>query len=207
MISREGRTLVLDMDSIHSPDELFLKSIQDSKEKFNNPWCRLKYTNIEELKAKIDAYFNSCYGAKYYKGKPVLDIDGNPVIGQVEPFTISGLARALGVFPATLRTYEAKAKAGLIPVEIYDIIQDARLRIEDYVEKRIYDRDGASGARFVLESSFGWITKKDRKEVELSKKRMEISENKLKLLQAAAEAKNMDDKEFVVSILRASNDD
>lgn len=216
MYEKNGRTITLDMDAIHVPEERFLKlnrSAWKTREKlkkldpFSDPFMKRKYANPEELQAKVDEYFNSCMGIKYYKGHPMFDIDGNPVMGQVEPFTLSGLARYLGICRNTLKNYELKSKAGLIPPEYYEIIQEARMRVQEYAEKRLYDRDGSTGARFVLEAGFGWMTEKDRKELKQSKKRIKVSQDKLKLLKDAAEAKTLDDKEFVVSILRAGNED
>lgn len=216
MYKKTGRVIILDMDAIQIPEAEFLKlnrcawrKRQELKklDPFSDPFIKRKYADPQELQEKIDEYFKSCFGVKYYKGKPVFDMDGEPVIGQVEPFTLSGLARYIGICRNTLRNYEIKSKAGLIPPEYYEIIQEARMRVQEYAEKRLYDRDGSTGARFVLEAGFGWMTERDRKELKQSKKRIKVSQDKLKLLQAAAEAKNMDDKEFVVNILRASNDD
>lgn len=216
MYEKNGRLITLDLDQIHIPDATFLKANREAwktrqrKKKldpWSDPFLKRKYADPEELRKKAEEYFESCFGIKYYKGHPMFDADGEPLRGQVEPYTLSGLARFLGISRGTLRNYELKSKAGLIPPEYYEVIQEARARVEEYAEKRLYDRDGSTGARFVLEAGFGWMTEKDRKELKQSKKRIKVSQDKLKLLQAAAEAKEMDDKEFIVNILRASNDD
>ena len=216
MYQKKGRIITFDFTGVEIPEVRFLKlqrTAWRTRQKlkkldpWSDPFLKRKYADPEELRKKAEEYFESCFGIKYYKGHPMFDADGEPLRGQVEPYTLSGLARFLGISRGTLRNYELKSKAGLIPPEYYEVIQEARARVEEYAEKRLYDRDGSTGARFVLEAGFGWMTEKDRKELKQSKKRIKVSQEKLKLLKAAAEAKEMDDKEFVVNILRASNDD
>lgn len=216
MYKKNGRLITIDLDAIEVPEEKFLKLNRAGWRKrqklkkldpWSDPFRKRKYADPEELRKRVEEYFESCMGMKYYKGKPMFDIDGNPIHGQIRPFTLSGLSRYLGICRNTLKSYEFKSKAGLIPPEYYEIIQEARMRVQEYAEERLYDKDGSTGARFVLEAGFGWMTEKDRKELKQSKKRIKVSQDKLKLLQQAAEAKNMDDKEFVVNILRASGND
>lgn len=215
MYTKHGRIIILDMDAIIVPESEFLSKnrvdwVTGTKSKkldpFSNSFLRKRYTDPKELQERVNAYFDSCFGVRYYKGHPMYDIEGEPLIGQIEPFTLSGLARYLGICRNTLKNYELKSKAGLIPPEYYEIIQDARMRVQEYAEKRLYDRDGSTGARFVLEAGFGWMTEKDRKELKQSKKRIKVTQEKLQLLKDAAASKTLDDKEFVVSILRASNE-
>ena len=213
---RKGRILFINMDEIHIPLSSFLNANKASWKKrqklksldpfCRDPYCRLRYNDPEELRAKVEEYFESCFTVHYYKGKPVLDIDGNPVKIQKEPFTITGLARHLHISTVTLYNYEIHSKAGLIPPEYAEIVIDAKMRIQEYAEKRLYDRDGSSGARFVLEAGFGWMTGKDKTELKQNKKRIKIAQDKLKLLQEAAAAEKLDDKEFVVNILRAGEE-
>ena len=215
MYTKHGRIIILDMDAIIVPESEFLSKnrvdwVTGTKSKkldpFSNSFLRKRYTDPKELQERVNAYFDSCFGVRYYKGHPMYDIEGEPLIGQIEPFTLSGLARYLGICRNTLKNYELKSKAGLIPPEYYEIIQDARMRVQEYAEKRLYDRDGSTGARFVLEAGFGWMTEKDRKELKQSKERIKVTQEKLQLLKDAAASKTLDDKEFVVSILRASNE-
>lgn len=215
MYEKNGRTIIFDFTGIEVPEERFLKLNRSGwkarqrlkkLDPWSDPFLKRKYADPEELRQKVNEYFESCIGVKYYKGHPMFDENGEPLRGQVRPYTLSGLARYLGICRNTLKNYELKSKAGLIPPEYFEIIQDARMRVQQYAEERLYDKDGSTGARFVLEAGFGWMTEKDRKELKQSKKRIKVSQDKLKLLQAAAEAKVMDDKEFVVNILRASDD-
>jgi hypothetical protein len=43
-----------------------------------------------------------------------------------------------------------------------DIINVAKLRVQEYAESRLYDRDGVRGAMFVLSMNFGWILPKEK---------------------------------------------
>jgi hypothetical protein len=213
---KRGRVLYIDMDMVTIPKFDFIQSNKKKTGKelkkldpFMNSNNGRKFKTPQQLQKKINEYFDSCYGPGYYKGNPILDVDGNPVIVQKEPFTISGLARYLHVSTVTLYNYDTDSRAGLIPPEYAEIIRDAKLRIQEYAEKRLYDRDGSGGAKFVLEAGFGWMTDRDRMELKQNKKRIKVAQAKLKLLQDAAAANKLDDNQLIVNIMRAGegNDD
>lgn len=114
---------------------------------------KLKYKTVEELQAKIDEYFNAC------KGEVLTDADGNaltdkygrPIMVNAVPPTITGLALALGFRSRqALLNYQHRA-------EFEDAVTVAKLRVEAYVESRLFDRDGVRGAEFNLKNNFsGW---------------------------------------------------
>ena len=118
------------------------------------------YKTAKEIQKKIDAYFEEC------KGKPLLDDDGVqmrdkygiPIFVDVRPLTITGLALALGFTSRqALLNYQAKE-------EFVDTIMRAKAKVECYAEERLYDKDGANGAKFSLANNFdGW---KEKKEIE-----------------------------------------
>jgi len=85
------------------------------------------------------------------------------------PLTITGLARSLGMQSRqTLVNYGHDDKFG-------DIVCEARMRIEEYAEGRLYDRDGARGAEFNLKCNFGWNDKgNDSGEEDMLKKMDEM---------------------------------
>lgn len=213
VVTVRDRVLYLDMDAIHIPPNLapqiaWRKKLQRMKrlEPFFSQRL-MRYKDPEQLRKGIEKYFKSCIGVRYYRGQIMLDEHGEPLKGQVQPYTLSGLARFLHISTQTLNDYEAKANAGLIPPEYAEIIWDARMRIQEYAEKRLYDREGSSGARFVLETSFGWMTDKDRQEIEMHKKRIQLARDKLNFVKQQAEEGKLTDKELTVNILRAGNDD
>lgn len=116
-----------------------------------------KYKTVEELQQKIDEYFKSCEGEmlKDENGEAVLDKHGNPVWIHIKPPTVTGLALALGFTSRqSLLDYQAKP-------QFLDTIARAKSRCEQYAEERLFDRDGANGAKFSLTNNFkGWHSEK-----------------------------------------------
>lgn len=120
-----------------------------------------KYKTPEEMQERIEAYFEEC------KGHPLLDEDGHavrdkfgyPIILDAKPLTVTGLALALGFTNRlALLSYQAKPA-------FHDIVERAKLKIENYAETRLYDKDGANGARFNLQNNFkGWNADKAAQE-------------------------------------------
>lgn len=216
LIEIKGRIMYINMDAIKIPKTLganlaMAKRRRESRRldpfSFSDPIKKRIYETPEQLQAAIDSYFQSCQGKRYYKGKPVLDEDGKPVIGQIEPYTVTGLARHIGISVRALSSYQSYVKSGLVPPEFADIINDAKLRIQEYAERRLYDREGAGGARFVLEASFGWMTKKENMELQQTDQRIQLTRDKLEFVKKQAEEDKLQDKELVVNILRASDED
>ena len=119
-----------------------------------------KYKNVEEIEKKIDEYFEECKGEviKNDDGEPVLNKYGMPVIINSRPPTVTGLALALGFTSRqALLNYQSKK-------EFVDTITRAKSRVEQYTEERLFDKDGAAGAKFSLSNNFkGWDEKQDIK--------------------------------------------
>lgn len=115
-----------------------------------------KYKTKEEMQAKIDEYFKSCKGRVLVNkdGVPILDRYNQPVIVDAKPLTVTGLALALGFNSRqALLNYQAKA-------EFNDTIMRAKAKVEEYAEMRLFDKDGANGAKFSLANNFkGWAEK------------------------------------------------
>lgn len=97
-----------------------------------------KWTTPEELQKDIDKYFEECEKTG-------------------EPLTITGLAIALDTYRQTLMNYEEKD-------EFFDTIKKAKQRIENFAEKKLYDKDvPTTGVIFNLKNNYGWV---DRQEVD-----------------------------------------
>lgn len=111
------------------------------------------YKTPEEMQEKIDAYFARCAGEMLRDddGQPIYDKWGQPVMINVRPPTVTGLALALGFTTRqALLNYQAKPR-------FVDTITRAKSRCEEYAESRLYDRDGSRGAMFSLTNNFkGW---------------------------------------------------
>lgn len=118
------------------------------------------YKTKEEIQKKIDEYFESCKGTVKYdsEGYVLVDKFGRPVIFDDRPLTITGLALALGFNSRqTLLNYQGKE-------EFMDTIMRAKARVEQYAEERLFDKDGANGAKFSLANNFeGW---KEKQQIE-----------------------------------------
>ena len=96
-----------------------------------------KYENVEDMEEAIEKYF----AEQDKKGMP---------------YTVSGLALALGMTRETLLRYEEN--------DIFsDTIKRAKQKIEEYVETRLFVSGIATGVIFNLKNNFGW---KDKQEIE-----------------------------------------
>lgn len=117
-----------------------------------------KYKTKEEIQEKIDAYFEECKGKilKDESGEPILDKYGKPIIYDQRPPTVTGLALALGFCSRqALLNYQGKK-------EFNDTITRAKAYVERYAEERLFDKDGANGAKFSLANNFeGWKEKRE----------------------------------------------
>lgn len=118
----------------------------------------VKYKNKEEIEEKINKYFASCFKIlTNKKGNAALDIQGNPIMIRVRPYTMSGLADALDLSRQGLLNYTNKE-------EFFDTIERARRKVEMYAEESLFEKETVNGAKFSLSNNFnGW---KDRKETE-----------------------------------------
>ena len=118
--------------------------------------------DVCEMQRRIDKYFADC------EGKPLLDEDGRPatdkwgnvIILGAKPPTITGLALALGLNSRqALLNYQGRP-------EFNDAVTRAKSRCEEYAESRLFDKDGANGAKFSLANNFkAWGEKPDGTDV------------------------------------------
>ena len=108
---------------------------------------------VEEMQKRIDAYFDECDGELLTdsSGKPILTKWGQQIYIGKKPYTITGLALAIGFKSRqALLNYQGKE-------EFNDTILRAKARVEEYAESRLYDKEGSSGAQFNLKNNFkGW---------------------------------------------------
>lgn len=111
---------------------------------------KLRFPTPESMQEAIDAYFKDC------AGEPLTDADGQlvfnkygePVFINVKPLTVTGLALALGFTTRqSLLDYQGRGK-------YKEIVEAAKLKIENYAEMRLYDKDGWNGAKFNLQNNF-----------------------------------------------------
>lgn len=146
------------------------------------------FSSPEQLQAEVDQYFESCYGPliDWKKNEIVYDKDGIPVRVQVEPFTVAGLAYYIGIPTDMLDRITWGWYDDLDDTtEDYKlcsaILKRAKQKINLYAEKRLYDRDGVVGAKFVLDHHFRMVTRKEEAEIEALNKQMEYKMQELEL--------------------------
>ena len=100
--------------------------------------CPLKFKTAKELEDKIQAYFTDC------------EVKGRP-------YTISGLALALGVDRKTIVNYSHKE-------EFFPTIKAARAKCENYAEEQLFIGKNTAGVIFNLKNNYSW---RDQQEVNL----------------------------------------
>lgn len=146
---------------------------EEEKDKGGRP---LKFESVEVLKKKINDYFNACdphtkmmrvidghdrEGGALYKDQEVM----TPQI----PYTITGLARALGTTRDVLLDYESgkydeKADDFDESGERFsNAIKDAKLRVQQNAEELLMSGMPATGPIFWLKNNAGW---RDKSEVD-----------------------------------------
>lgn len=111
-----------------------------------------KWKSVKAMQKAIDAYFEACKGEPIIgeDGLPMCDKYGQPFIINSKPPTVTGLALSLGFTGRqALIDYQGRP-------EFADTVTRAKSRCEEYAESRLYDKDGANGAKFSLGCNFGW---------------------------------------------------
>lgn len=128
----------------------------DNTEKKSNAGSKPKYKDAAALQIAIDKYFMDC------QPKPILDKDGhaitdkngNVVLIDSKPYTMTGLCIALGISRQCLMRYKNSDIFG-------EAITRAREKVNEFAEQMLYDRNGVQGAKFTLINNFGWSDKQD----------------------------------------------
>jgi len=141
----------------------------------------LKFSSVEDLQSKIDAYFDSCYQEVVERdkdGNVIYNSEGKPMIyrAQIEPFTITGLALALDTTRETLMDIEDGNRS--YTERFSDAVKKAKLRCQNYAEKQIFMSKNPAGAIFALKN-YGW---KDKQDIDVSIA-PKLTENPNKLLE------------------------
>lgn len=111
----------------------------------------MKFKSAKALQEKIDEYFDECDNRTtkvITKAGIIVDMP------DPRPYTITGLALALGTNRQTLLNYEERA-------EYFDAIKKAKLRVENYVEESLWTPKITSGVIFNLKNNFGWVDKQN----------------------------------------------
>ena len=122
-----------------------------------------KFKSAKKLKANIDEYFKSCWGAKRDMfGNEITDkATGEKVLVQYKPYTFGGLAVFLGIARENLLDYmEGRRKCGTKAMSL--TIKKAKAKIYQYAEEQLFMGKNQACIIFNLKNNYGW---KDRTEV------------------------------------------
>jgi hypothetical protein len=112
--------------------------------KFGQP---VKYKTPKELQTVVEEYFSEMDN----RIKTIFDPKTNKevVVNYPAPYTMSGLARRVGLSRQGLLNYKNKP-------EFTEIIEQARERVHEDVETRLMEGRAQTGAIFNLKNNFGW---------------------------------------------------
>lgn len=106
----------------------------------------MKYQSEAQLQEAIDDYFDQCDNRIVQVfSKKIGDV---VEINDPEPYTVSGLAYAMGVDRDTLLNYAKDER-------FFGAIKRAKNKVHLDVERRLMERN-ATGAIFNLKNNFGW---------------------------------------------------
>lgn len=119
-----------------------------------NPVGRpLKFKSVDELEMAIQLYFDkqdphveTHMVATGVNGSGETMFQERKVLTEQKPYTMSGLARALGVDRRTLLNYSHKE-------EFFPTVETARQRCEEYAEGQLFG-PYANGAKFSLTNNY-----------------------------------------------------
>lgn len=109
----------------------------------------LKYSEPEKLKDAIDEYFANCDARiqQVYSKKS----DGVIEVINPEPYTMAGLAYALGIDRHTLLNYSRDEL-------FFTTVKEGRDKVQIDVERRLMESN-PTGAIFNLKNNFGYVDK------------------------------------------------
>lgn len=103
-----------------------------------------KYKCVEDMQVLIDKYFEESW-----------DTDNNGRRYMVRPYTVSGLAYALGMDRQMLVDYAARD-------EFSDTIKNAKRKIEAFAEEQLFTNRNAAGVIFSLKNNYGFRDKSEQ---------------------------------------------
>jgi len=111
------------------------------------------FSSPAELQELIDKYFTGLEPQLTYdeENNVITDKNGVPVMTDRKPATVSSMAYAVGLSSKEEFMSLRKSRA------YSNVIARALLRMEAYTEIMLFDKAAATGAKFLLQSSFGWI--------------------------------------------------
>lgn len=129
------------------------------------------FTDPRELGLKVQSYFDNCdphiekrfvETGKTSKGD-VIVAEREIYTDQIE-YTVTGLARSLGVSRDTLRNYRQfkhypQDMDAAVRQELIVTLEDAVQRVEEFNERQLHKNGISNGIKFNLTNNFAWVDK------------------------------------------------
>lgn len=104
-----------------------------------------------QMQKAIQEYFDDC-------DNRIIEIHteegGTLGVNKPAPYTICGLALALGTTRQTLLNYET-----VYGGEFFDTLKKAKTKVEQYAENHLYEGKNPTGAIFNLKCNYQWVDK------------------------------------------------
>lgn len=111
----------------------------------------LAFKTVKALQDAIDEYFEYCDNRT--RSVFVKDLGDNIEVSDPAPYTLSGLAYALGIDRKTLYNYSKSD-------QFFPTVKRARERVEAQLDERVNDKNTFTpGIIFNLKNNFGWVDK------------------------------------------------
>lgn len=112
----------------------------------------VKFNNCMDIEFFAELYFDACWQTvQYTKGRGENQTAWE-VFEQTEPYTVTGLAMALGMTREGLIHYSKKDGFA-------DTIKRMKYRCQEYTEKQLYTGKNPAGAIFAGKVNYGWQEK------------------------------------------------
>jgi len=120
----------------------------------------LTYATVGDLQQAVNSYFQMCdphtelrqvESGVSQSGETIWQ--KREVMTEQRPYTMSGLARHLGIDRKTLLNYKKIE-------QFFPTVEAARERVHEFAEEQLYGKSG-SGAQFVLKNNFDWKVKSE----------------------------------------------
>lgn len=129
------------------------------------------FTDPKDLAMRIQNYFDECdphiikaQQESGYNNKGETIWKFREMMTDQVPYTVTGLARSLGVARQTLRNYRQFKHYSddidpAVRIELISTLEDAFQRVEEYNEMQLHKNGISNGIKFNLSNNFDWVDK------------------------------------------------
>lgn len=164
-----------------------------------------KFRDADHMRSMVEGYFESCFSPIINRktGELVYTADGEIKYYQHKPFTFAGLALALGTTPRQIDRYIHRSLNGEDDPSYAEVLIPAKLRIQEFAECHLYDKDASNGAKFVLQTMCKVTTAKEDSEINSNYGKLELAKKEFDLKKRLIDDDGDEDTTINVNIIRA----